>query len=84
MSGGLEDERIGPGVMRDAGHHAIECRAVLGSVKARRLRAARSEAAALTDPSGSPCLGICVMAGGRLRSHSVAGGCSGDRSRRVV
>ena len=52
----------GTAVMRDAGHHAIECRAVLGSVKARRWRSARSAAAALTDPPGSPCLGNCVMA----------------------
>ena len=65
-------------VVRDAGHHAIKYRAVLGSVKARRLRSARSAAAALTDPAGSPCLGICVMAGGRLRSQTVAGGCSDD------
>ena len=52
----------GTAVMRDAGHHAIECRAVLGSVKARRWRSARSAAAALTDPAGSPRSGTCVMA----------------------
>jgi len=65
-------------VMREAGHHASECRAAPRMRQGASLRSARAAAAALTHPAGSPCLGICVMAGGRLRSQSVAGGCSGD------